>query len=126
MFKHSHTILRYTLAIIFLWFGLLKLFGVSPVVGIIEQVYPFIIQIKVFYYLLALGEIAIGLGLIIKRTAPYAALLLIAHLAVATLGILCNKMAYDGSFPNLNLIGEFVVKNFALMAAGLVVYQAKE
>lgn len=126
MFKHSHTILRYTLAIIFLWFGLLKLSGVSPVASIIEQVYPFIVRIKVFYYLLALAEIGIGVGLLIKPIAPYAALLLIVHLTLATLGILFTGLSYNGSFPNLTLVGEFAVKNFALMAAGLVVYQVKE
>ena len=125
MLKHSHAILRYTLAIIFLWFGFLKLFGVSPIASIIEQVYPFIIQIKGLYYLLALTEIAIGAGLLIKRTAPYASILLIAHLTIATFGILFNRMAYDGGFPNLTMVGEFVVKNFALMAAGFVVYQDK-
>jgi len=115
------TVLKISLAVVFVWFGLLKLFGVSPVANIIASSYPWIMEIKIFYVLLALAEIGLGIGILIPRLTKISAWLMIAHLLAATLGILFSPQAFVGSFPLLSLTGEFVVKNFVLIAGAFVI-----
>lgn len=124
--KNAKLLLRYSLAIIYLWFGLLKLFGASPITSVLEELYPWLVKSNVAFDLFALLEISIGVGLILPRASRYASLALVGHLLISTLGILFSPMAFEGNFPNLTLLGEFVVKNFALMAAGLVIYSDQE
>ena len=113
-------ILRVTLAGVFLWFGFLKLFNVSPVVDIIAASFPLIIKYPVLYILLALAEIVIGIGILLpyKRRIVYWAV--VCHLLIATLGVLFSPQAFLKTFPFLSVTGEFVVKNFVLIAAALL------
>src|SRR3989344_3189465 len=67
--------LRVTLAIVFLWFGLLKIFGVSPVVSLIQDTYSFM-PTATFVMVLGAWETLIGLGLLFKRYLRFTLLLL--------------------------------------------------
>src|SRR5579871_1841841 len=77
-------LLRLSLAIIFFWFGILKLIDASPAVPLIKQSFP-LFATSPYLELLGLGEIIIGAGLLIERLSKYAALLMIFHL----MGTLC-------------------------------------
>ena len=119
--KYGFLLLRLTLGSTFLWFGLLKLFGVSPVQTIIYTAMPsFVSTFPLFFLGLALFEVVIGVGFFTRRFAPYAATLMIVHLIVATLSVLVTQ-GFSPSFPLLTLEGEFVVKNLVLIAAGVVI-----
>lgn len=119
-------VLRVSLALVFVWFGVLKIAGVSPVVGIIAKSYPFIAEIPTFYFLLALLEIVLGIGILIPRLVSLSAWIMVGHLLVATLGVLLSPQAFAGGFPLLSVVGEFVVKNFVLIAGALVVISENE
>jgi len=112
--------LRLALAVVYLWFGFLKLFNVSPVLDIIAQAYPFIAQNHVLYGILGVLEIIIGLGIMVPYVARWMLSVLIAHLLFATFGVLFFPQAFTTSFPLLSVAGEFVVKNFVLMSGALV------
>lgn len=116
-FPRAVWLLRASLALVFLWFGLLKAFGVSPVIEVIDIAYPAILNYPFLFDLLILLELAIGVGLLVSRFARTAALLGAIHLTIATLGVLFSPQAFSGGFPFLTLIGEFVVKNIVLIAA---------
>jgi len=116
------TILRVCLGIVFLWFGLLKVFGVTPVGNIIELTYSFFPQ-QEFLLVLGIWEVLIGVGLIWKIAMRATLALLWLQMA----GTLFSLVLYPPLFfqhGNLFLLtteGEFVVKNLVLIAAGLVV-----
>ena len=112
--------LRASLAIVFLWFGLLKFFNVSPVLSIIAEAYPFIAEKPTLYLILAIAEIVIAIGILIPRYAIIFYWMVVGHLSVATLGVLFSSQAFQPVFPFLSLTGEFVVKNFVLISAALV------
>lgn len=112
-------LLRGSLALVFLWFGLLKLAGVSPVRGIIESSYPVLTAWPILYKGLAVFEIAVGVGLLIPALNTPALIGMLAHLALATAGVLFSADAFSPTFPVLTVIGEFVVKNVVLIAAGI-------
>jgi uncharacterized membrane protein YphA (DoxX/SURF4 family) len=114
-------ILRYTLAITFIWFGILKLLGISPVLLLIDNAMPhFLLQIPFFMQTLSIAEIVIGCGLLFTQTKKYAAIGMIMHLVVATLSVYITQ-GFSGNPLILTMAGEFVVKNLILIASGLVV-----
>ncbi len=116
----SIDVLRISLGIIFLWFGLLKFSSHSPALEIIKASFSFFGN-GAGRYLLAGFETVIGAGLILNIFPRIICTLLVVHL-VATFGvfILAPQMMFDPYFPFLTLEGEFVFKNLALVAGGLV------
>lgn len=113
-------IMRFALALVFLWFGLLKLFNVSPVLDVIAISFPTIAENQILYLLLAILEIAIGIGIFLPRIQRFFLWVLIGHLLAATIGVLTSGYAFASNFPLLTFTGEFVIKNIVLMAAALV------
>lgn len=115
-------LLRLALGIVFLWFGGLKLAGVSPVVGLIAQTYSFFPQ-PIFIKILGLWEVIIGFGLILRLGLRLTLVLLWLQLAGTFLAVaLAPGMFYSAGNPLLlTLEGEFIAKNLVLIAASLVV-----
>ena len=114
--------LRVVLGLIFLWFGLLKLFGASPVIPILKQTYPFL-PLPPFAMCLGVWEVAVGCGLIMKRALRCTLVLLCLHLTGTFISLLLAPGLFfqHGSPLWLTAEGEFVAKNMVLMAAGLVI-----
>ncbi len=117
----AYRALKWTLAVVFIWFGLLKLFGVSPVRDVVLEATPFVGAFPYGFTLLALFEILVGIGLLVRRTSSLSGLLIIIHLSIASLAVLVKPMAWYPVFPRLSLTGEFVAKNAVLIAAAWVI-----
>ncbi len=113
---------RIALAIVFIWFGMLKIIGQSPVLELIaETVYW--IDPNVFIPFLGVWEVFVGVGLLF-RLVLRATLLLFWMLLAGTFSVLLVKpdVAFQGGNPLLLTVeGEFVIKNLVLIAAGLVI-----
>src|SRR5205814_4629578 len=71
--------LRIALGLVFLWFGALKVFGVSPVTPMLKATFPFM-ALPAFTIALGAWEILIGIGLVFKLALRHALLLLCLHL----------------------------------------------
>lgn len=124
--QNAHRLLQYTLGLTFFWFGILKLFNASPVEGIIRQALPEVLaNSQLLILVIALIEMAIGIGFLLNKLVRPLALLMIGHLLVATVSVLLTQ-GFDPRFPVLSLAGEFVVKNLVLMAAGVVFLSAPD
>lgn len=120
--RWSVTALRVALGLIFLWFGSLKILGISPVTGLIQETYSFL-PIHLFVLVLGGWEMLIGIGIIVKRGLRCVLILLGIHL-VGTFVALCLNPHhfFVQGFPFfLTADGEFVMKNLVLMAAVLVI-----
>ena len=116
----AFTLLKYALGVTFLWFGILKLFAVSPVQGIITAALPSVLgESELFFFALSLLEILIGMGFFLKRTVKLAATVMIGHVIVATISVLVTQ-GFAPRFPILSLPGEFVIKNLVLIASGIL------
>ena len=119
-------LLRLSLALIFFWFGLLKLAGVSPVVDLLRNSIPFLARAP-YIELLGVAEIVIAVGLVIERLANQAAALMILHLfCTLSIAIIAPTIFFAPVFPVLTLDGEFLAKNVVLITAGLVVISSRE
>lgn len=117
----AYKALKWSLAIVFIWFGLLKLFGVSPVADLVFAATPFLRGLPYGFTLLAFFEVAVGVGVLVRRTASVSAALIIVHLVIASVAVLVHPMAWDHRFPLLSVEGEFVVKNAVLVTAAWLI-----
>ena len=131
--------LRLALGIVFLWFGALKIAGVSSVVELIQKSYSFLpypdfiplFQAERAGFILFLGvwEALIGLGLIFKKVLRLTLALLWLQMAGTLVALaLASALFFTGvNFLLLTMEGEFVVKNLVLIASGIVIggYEVK-
>lgn len=126
MFFHKNALLflRLSLGFTFFWFGILKLFNVSPVIDIIRHALPAVGQSQLFFFGLALIEIAIGAAFLANRFVKIAAIVMIVHLIISTGSVIITQ-GFAPRFPVLSLAGEFAVKNLVLISAGLVLLAEK-
>jgi uncharacterized membrane protein YkgB len=114
-------ILRISIGIVYFWFGLLKIFNVSPIAYIIQESYVFL-PFPLSLILLGVWETVIGLALIFKRFIR----ITIFSLWLQMIGIfgsivLAPYLFYQTYFFIPTIEGEFVIKNVIIIAASLVV-----
>ncbi|MDP3800025.1 MAG: DUF417 family protein [bacterium] len=119
----SIKILRISLGVIFLWFGLLKFSSYNPVFDILNASFPFLAS-GVGLKFLAAFETLIGLGLLFNVLPRLVHIVLVVHL-LGTFSVFFSapELMFNQAFPFLTLAGEFVAKNIVLLAAGLVVLE---
>lgn len=120
--RWSVPLLRISLGIVFLWFGGLKVFDVTPVSDLVART-VYWVDPGWFVPLLGWGEIVIGLGLVLGKGLRMVLLLFVVQMAGTFLVLVVQpEVAFqDGNPLLLTVEGEFVVKNLVLLAAGLVV-----
>ena len=120
--RYGVTILRIALGIVFLWFGALKIFGASPVVDLVSKTYSFLPE-PAFMTVLGLWEVLIGLGLLFKICLRWTLFLLWLQMAgtIFSFALAPSTFFQHGNIFLLTTEGEFVVKNFVLIAASLVI-----
>ena len=121
MARYGMVIMRVGLGIIFLWFGALKLVpGLSPAEDLVRNTIYFI-DPDIFLPILALWEMAIGVGLIFGIFMRLTLLLLFLQMPGTALPIFVLPEVVWSSFPfGLTLEGQYIIKNLALIGAGLV------
>jgi putative oxidoreductase len=122
MERYSVAALRIALAVVFIWFGVLKVIDRSPVEEIVKET-VFFLPGDPFFCLLGVLEIAIGVGLLIPIALRITLLVFWAQMAgtFLTLVVLPDRSFQDGNPLLLGVLGEFVVKNLVLMCAGLAI-----
>ena len=114
--------LRVSVAAVFIWFGALKVFNVTPVTDLVART---VYWVDPDWFVPALGvvEVIVGIGLLF-RVALRSMLALFALQMLGTflvLIVLPEVSFQDGNIFKLTVEGEFVIKNLVLLSAGLVV-----
>ncbi len=126
MARHGVLSLRIALGIVFIWFGALKLFpGLSPAEDLagrtIEALTFGMVPASVALPVLALWEVAIGVGLLVGRWMRVTLLLLFVQMA----GTVTPLFLFPSeTFVRLPLVptleGQYIIKNIVLVAAAIV------
>jgi uncharacterized membrane protein YkgB len=121
MAEYGMTILRVGLGIVFFWFGALKLVpGLSPAEELVRNT-TYFVNPDWFIPVLALWEMAIGLGLIVGKFMRLTLLLLFLQMPGTALPLVVLPQAVWTQFPyGLTLEGQYIIKNLVLIGAGLV------
>jgi len=122
---HGVDVLRIALATVFLWFGALKIVGMSPVYGLISAAVPWVPP-EFFVPALGVWEIAIGIGLLTARALRVTLTLFFLQMAGTFLVLFIRPdLAFQHGNPiMLTAEGEFVIKNLVFISAGAVVGSA--
>lgn len=122
MEKYGILLLRISLGVIFIWFGALKLFdGLSPAEELVKRtVYWF--SPEVFFPILGVWEVLIGVGLLFRPLVRVALLLLFLQMPGTFLPLILLPEVCFTAFPyGLTLEGQYIIKNLVLISAALVV-----
>lgn len=125
--RNGLNILRISLGLIFIWFGILKFFpGVSAAEVIagrtIEKLTFGIILPPVSLPLLAVWECIIGLGLISKKWLGLTLLLLYFQMAGTFLPLVFfPDETFVRSLLIPTLLGQYIIKNIVLLSGGIVI-----
>ncbi|GIW74645.1 MAG: hypothetical protein KatS3mg103_1167 [Phycisphaerales bacterium] len=126
MRRTGHGALRFALAVIFIWFGLLKPLGLSPAAELVRQTVSWMPVLTPDGWLAVIGwwEVAIGVLFLFRPTLRLA----IGLLALQMVGtfmplVLLPEVTFQpGRVPyGLTLEGQYIVKNLLIIAAAMVV-----
>lgn len=127
MSRHGVTLLRISVGVVFLWFGVLKFFpGLSPAEDLATRTIGLlsfgVVPSRLALNILAAWETAVGLGLILGLCLRATLLLLWLQM----LGTLAPVFLFpDAVFNHVpyapTLEGQYIIKNLVLASAGLVV-----
>lgn len=119
-FDVSLTFLRIVIGIVYIWFGVLKIFDVSPVAQLTQDTYTFI-PYEIFRYVLGGWETLIGIFFVTNFKFRFAIFFLWMQLLGVFGSVFLNPSIFFSHNPFLlTLEGEFMAKNFILLAASFV------
>ncbi len=117
----SVPLLRISLGVVYVWFGVLKILGVSPIDGLVASMLPFL---PADVAVIGLGSVEVILGglLIMGLAVPWIAAAQVLHL-LGTFAVFVFQPAivHTGNPFAVTLEGEFIAKNLVLIAALFVV-----
>ena len=121
MAKYGLRLMRIGLGAIFLWFGALKLVpGLSPAEELVRNT-TYFVNPDWFIPVLALWEMAIGIGLIFGIFMRLTLLLLFLQMPGTALPLVILPEVVWTQFPfGLTLEGQYIIKNLVLITAGIV------
>jgi len=118
--------LRYSLAVIFIWFGILKPLGISPAAPLVEMTVGWMPLLSTQQWIAVIGwwEVAIGVTFLFRSTTRIA----IALLAMQMVGtflplvILPDVTFQPDHFPLApTMEGQYILKNLLIISSALVI-----
>ena len=126
MARWGIVLLRSTLGIVFIWFGLLKPLGLSPAEPLVLATVAWMPLFGAQTWLAVIGwwEVLIGVTFLIPRTLRIAIALLFLQMvgAFMPLVILSDVTFQSGHVPFApTMEGQYIIKNLVIIAAALVV-----
>lgn len=125
--NHSIFVSRLALFVVYFWFGLLKVVGMSPasemvenLLGITMPFFPF----STFIILFGLFEMLIGALFFIPKWEKFAVSLFAIHMFTTSLPLFFMGEVWTSMFvPTLE--GQYIVKNLALIACAWTVWDSQ-
>ncbi|WP_420420580.1 hypothetical protein [Simkania sp.] len=120
----SPYLLFWVYGVIYFWYGLLKIFGISPVEELVQKATQWIFAHE-FVIMLGLWECLLGLFLFIPRLRRIGLLLLFLQFPGTFMPLFTNPEDCFTVFPfGLTLEGQYILKNLILICGGLVMVGA--
>lgn len=118
----SVPVARMGLFVVFFWFGLLKVIGLSPASGLVQRLFEHSITFMSFHSFIiffGLFECLIGILFLIRGAERIVIPLLFIHM-VTTFGplFLLPQETWSG-FMTPTLEGQYIIKNLVIIAAGI-------
>ncbi len=129
--QYSVLLSRISLFIIYFWFGILKVIGLSPASGLVQELFsktlakiPVISSMPAsnFVVLFGLFEVIIGILFLIPNKERWATYAFVFHIVTTGLPLLFlgSSVWSDPFVPTLE--GQYIIKNLALIACVLTIW----
>ena len=113
--------LRYSVGTIFIWFGLLKPFGMSPAQDLVENTVYWFDDKTSFVKFLGCWEVVIGLTMVYKPLLRVSIFLLFVQMPGTFLPLILLPEVCFTKFPfGLTLEGQYIIKNLIIISSALV------
>ena len=113
--------LRFSLAIVFIWFGMLKVIGGSPAIELVKAT-VYWVDSSWFVPFLGWWEVIIGVCFLWTPLLRLGIGLMMVQMVGTFLPlVLLPSVVYEGNFLRLTMEGQYIVKNIVLIASALVV-----
>ena len=115
-------LLRYSLAMIFIWFGLLKPLGISPAQELVENTVYWFDNKAAFVNFLGWWEVVIGFTMCFRPLIRISIFLLFLQIPGTFLPLVLLPEVCFTDFPyGLTLEGQYIVKNLIIISSALVI-----
>lgn len=120
--KYSVPVARFALFVVFFWFGILKVIGLSPAGPLVEDLFHHTINFMsfpAFYLGFGLFEMLIGLLFLFRGAERFVLPLLLLHM-IATCGplFLIPEITWSG-FMVPTMEGQYIIKNLVIIACAM-------
>jgi hypothetical protein len=116
--------LRIAMAIVYIWFGALKVYGLSPAHDLVVKAITYFFPPS-FVPVLGYWEVLIGVCFLFRRTLPAAIVLFAMHIpgTMTPLAVLPDMTFIQ--FPLVpSMVGQYIVKNVVLIGAVIAIARA--
>ena len=118
---------RFSLFVIYFWFGILKNLGDSPAEELVHHLCEITVGLFIdddlFIPVFGIFEGLLGISFLIKRWTKYAIITLWAHMAMTVLPLVILP---DDSWQSLltpTLVGQYIIKNLALLSVSFFLWR---
>lgn len=123
---HSDLLSRFSIFIVYFWFGILKVFYLSPAEGLVHELYEktlFFISFREFFILLGIVEVLIGVLFLIRRITKFAVIIMLLHMIATILPMFILRSTVWSGFMIPTLEGQYIIKNIVLIALSINIYK---
>jgi uncharacterized membrane protein YkgB len=121
MDRWSVPVLRVTVAVVFVWFGALKVFDVSPAADLVSRTVYFFPP-ETFVPILGVWEVVIGICLLYRPLIRVGIFLLFLQIPGTFLPVILLPEVVFRTFPYaLTVEGQYIAKNLVIIGAALVI-----
>lgn len=126
----SDWILRIGLALVYVWFGLLKALGMSPATQLVHDLFdktvPAFVPFGLFYPAFSWFEVLLGVLFLFPRLTRVAFVLVVFHLISTALPLFAlPDQAWTG-FLAPTMEGQYIVKNVLIFGAAFALLVRRE
>jgi len=120
------TYTRISMFIVYFWFGILKVIGISPAETLVQNLSEFTINYflddSIFIPLFGLFESSIGLLFLFPKITKIAVGIFLMHMSMTFLPmVVLPKDAWAFMFTP-TLVGQYIIKNLTIIGAALLIY----
>lgn len=113
---------RIAIFIVYTWFGLLKVIGLSPAGPLVQQLFAATIHFMpfaTFYILFAWFEVLIGVMFLIPKLTRFVFPLLVIHMITTFLPLIFLPGATWSGFMVPTMDGQYILKNLVIIAMAI-------
>lgn len=115
---------RLSLFLVYFWFGILKVFNLSPAEQLVHDLFnltlAWIVPFQLFYLGFSLFECGLGIFFLIKGQEKVAFILMLGHLFSTALPLVLLPSQTWHSLLVPTLTGQYILKNILILVLGIV------